>query len=290
MTVAHDVHGAAGAAAWLLPIVVLGVVAGSYLLGVAARRRQGRRWSRRRTASFLAGAAAVCAALSPVLETAAAVDPRGHMAQHLLLGMYGPLGLVLGAPVTLLLGAVPAHRRSPVVLLARVLRTPVLHVLTHPGTAGLLSTGGLYAIYLTPLYALSVQSAPVHHLVHVHLLRSGYLLAWSLAGPDPAPRRAGMRARVVVLVLTAGAHAALAKLLYARAGEVPPGAAWSAEESRQAARLMYSGGDVVEVLLAVALFSWWFRRRSGARRRGGHGSRPPASAVRDHLHRLDAEA
>lgn len=49
-------------------------------------------------------------ALLPPLAPFVHGDFRGHMAQHLLIGMYAPLALVLGAPVTLLLRALPAHR------------------------------------------------------------------------------------------------------------------------------------------------------------------------------------
>jgi putative membrane protein len=179
------------------------------------------------------------------------------MVQHLLLGMLGPLGLVTGAPVTLLLGASP---RSAGRAVTRVLRSRVFHVVGHPVTAAALHVGGLFVLYLTPLYAVSAQQGAVHHLVHVHFLAAGYLFAWAVAGPDPAPRRPGLGVRVTVLVLAAGAHSYLGKLLYAGAGELPPGAGHSAAETEAAAQLMYYGGDVVELLLATALFWGWYRR------------------------------
>jgi putative membrane protein len=200
------------------------------------------------------------------------------MVQHLLLGMYAPLGLVLGAPVTLLLGTLPVARRGAVVSVVGVLRHPVLHALTHPVAAGTISVVGLYVLYLTPLLALSERSTPVHHLVHVHVLAAGCLLTWSLVGPDPAPRRPGMRTRVVVLVVTAGAHAYLAKLLFARAGDLPPGTDHPVDEAEQAALLMYYGGDVAEILLAVALFAWWLRNRRRRVRLTPGGERQVATA------------
>jgi len=80
-----------------------------YLAGVRrARQRGGARWSRWRTGSFLSGAGMLGLATSPTLEALAHVDARGHVAQHLLLGMYAPLAPVLGAPLTLLLGSIPS--------------------------------------------------------------------------------------------------------------------------------------------------------------------------------------
>jgi putative membrane protein len=58
------------------------------------------------------------------------------MAQHLLLGMYAPLALVLGAALTLLLGSIPVAARRPV---GRVLGSRVLHGLGHPVSAALLT-------------------------------------------------------------------------------------------------------------------------------------------------------
>ncbi|MBB4911490.1 cytochrome c oxidase assembly protein [Actinophytocola algeriensis] len=85
------------------------------------------------------------------------------------------------------------------------------------------------------------------------------MFTWSIAGPDSAPRRPGMPTRVVALVLAVAAHSVLAKVLYARAPEGPDG-----EAVREAAQLMYYGGDLAELALAAALFAIWYRRRAHA--------------------------
>jgi putative membrane protein len=84
----------------------------------------------------------------------------------------------------------------------------------------------------------------------------------------------------------------LAKGLY---GSPPPGTSFATHDLRTGAQLMYYGGDLVEVALAVALAVQWYgaRGRAHARRsapemwrgpRVGHGrevrgvmSHPPAS-------------
>lgn len=119
------------------------------------------------------------------------------MAQHLLLGMLAPVGLVLAAPVTLVLRSPgPSVRR----LAARILQWPLVHVVGHPVSAAVLSVGGLYAVMLTPLYGALERYPSLHHGVHLHYLATGYLFAWSIAGPDPAPRRPGLAVRVAVLI------------------------------------------------------------------------------------------
>jgi putative membrane protein len=256
----HGVDSAAGDA-WLsftLVLVLSAGVAGAYLW---MTRRTTRGWRSTRTAAWLAGCSVVAVALSPLL--AGRHGPVAHMAQHLLLGMVAPLGLVLGAPVTLVLVAsTPPVRRR----VARVLRSRLVHIAGHPVSAAVLSVGGLALVMLTPVYGAVERYPLVHHAVHLHYLAAGYLFAWSIAGPDPAPRRPGLRVRVAVLVAASAAHSVLAKVLYGQAASLPMGHGHSVEAVQQAARLMYYGGDLTEVLLATVLFSSWFARTAYRRR------------------------
>lgn len=267
MTLAHAAP-AAGAVP-VGPTLVLVVVACAYLTGVRAwTRTMPGRWPAHRTWSCVVGAALVALGLWPAGIDALLAGSTGpatvHAVQHVLLGMAGPAGLALGAPLRLLLGAWPRARRP----LGAVLHRAPLRVLAHPVTAAVLATGGTVVLLTTPLYARATEDGVVHVLVHVHLVASGYLFAWAVAGPDPAPRRPGTGTRLAVLVLSAGVHAALAKVLYARAGVLPPGADHAPADLRTAALWMYYGGDVVEVVLAVALMGAWL----GTRRRAATGS------------------
>lgn len=262
------------AAGWLLAAGAALLPAALYLAGVRVRRERGRDWPPGRTAAWLLGCLLVGVALAPPLEEAA-TGPSGHMVQHLLLGAAAPLALVLGAPLTVLLGALDPAARRP---LAAVLHAPALRVLTHPATGAVLTAGGLALLYLTPLYAVSTRSVAVHALVHGHLLAAGCLFAWAVAGPDPAPRRPGPGVRVAAVVAAGGAHAVLATLLYARAGDLPPGAGLGAPEVEAAAQVMYHGGHLADLALLVALFGARYRR--GTRRRGAPTAlTPPRGCV-----------
>ncbi|MBX9245386.1 cytochrome c oxidase assembly protein [Actinotalea ferrariae] len=242
---------------WWPAAATSAVLATGYLGALLARPAHLRPWSGLRTVAWLVGAVLVGVALSPPLAEHAQHDHGAHMAQHLLLGMYAPLGLVLGAPLTLVLGSAP---RAAAVPLVRVLRSRPVHALSHPVTAAALSTGGLFALYLTPLYELTRSSTVVHGLVLAHLLLAGCLYTWAIAGPDPAPRRPGTTVRVATLVVAAGAHAFLAKLLYADAVRTHADGTHHGAAMTDAAQAMYYGGDGAELLLAVALFAWWYRR------------------------------
>ncbi|GAA3155197.1 hypothetical protein GCM10010466_52700 [Planomonospora alba] len=279
---AHPPSGHPGAAAWATALpVLLPVLACAVVYLVAARRAAAgpRGWSRLRTASWLTGCAALAAAVSPPGHALLPAGATGHMVQHLVLGMFAPLALVLAAPVTLLLrtAPVPYRRRA-----ARLLRSPLPHVLGHPVTAAALNAGGLLLVMLTPLYAATLTSPVLHHAVHLHYLAAGYLFAWAVAGPDPAPRRPGTAVRVAALVGAAAVHAWLAKHLYAHAPALPPGAGADAADLRRAAQVMYYGGDLAELLLATALFAAWYRRRGRLAPPAGapDPSRPPRAGTR----------
>ncbi|GAA2428521.1 cytochrome c oxidase assembly protein [Streptomyces macrosporus] len=249
----HDHGTGSGVLEALPPVLVLLLCAGAYLhLARRARRRNpARGWSRWRTACFTTGLALLAVALVPPVSSFAHSDFRGHMVQHMLIGMYAPLALVLGAPVTLSLRALPAaHGRR----LTAVLHSRPARVLTHPATALLLSTGSLAVLYFTPLYNAATERPVGHWLLHVHFLLSGCLFAHAIAGPDPAPARPGVRTRLVYLGLAIAAHASISQLMYGgfRVDVHAPVA-----QVRGGAEIMYYGGDIAELLLAAALVATW---------------------------------
>ena len=127
-------------------------------------------------------------------------------------------------------------------------------VVSHPVAGLALTIGGMAALYFTPLYALTASAPLLHGAVHLHFLLAGYLFAFSIAGPDPAPHRPSVPLRLVVLGVAIAAHAILAQLIYAGVLVQIPA---SPAALRGAADLMYYGGDIAELLLALALVSTW---------------------------------
>ncbi|MFD6418696.1 cytochrome c oxidase assembly protein [Streptomyces sp. NPDC060194] len=264
-------HGDADGLPWdvLLPAVGVALVAAGYLLLAARARRLNPRagWSRWRTGWFLAGCGLLAAGLLPPVAPWAHGDFRGHMAQHLLIGMYAPLGLVLGAPVTLLLRNLPPeHGRR----LTAVLRSRVAHVAAHPVVALLTGVGTLVALYFTPLYD-TLSAGGAHGLLHAHFLLAGCLFAHAVAGPEPAPGRWSVPRRLVVLGVAIAAHALVSQALYGGWGTSVRA---PVDEVRGGAELMYYGGDIAELLLAGALVATWRPRRTpaGVRPAGARGA------------------
>jgi putative membrane protein len=252
-TLAHGgLPEAAAAGTGLLPVGA----AAAYLMAVARLRRRRQRWSRRRTASFLGGAVVVSVALSGPVAPAAEAGFAGHVLQHLLLGMLAPLGLALGAPVTLALRTAGART---IRALVRVLHTRSCRVVAGPAGVLALTAGGAYLLHLTPLYRASLEHPTLHHLVHLHLLVSGFLFGWLVAGPDPGPWRSSARVRLAVLAVAVAAHAALAHQIHAGGIvdlPIPP------EQHRAGAALMRYGGFFAQLLAALVVVATWRPARS----------------------------
>ncbi|HEY7488061.1 MAG TPA: cytochrome c oxidase assembly protein [Streptosporangiaceae bacterium] len=230
---------------------VVGLAVAYLLLAHRGTGRVSRPGDWRRTALFLAGCALLAVALLPPISPIAHEDFRGHMLQHMLLGMYAPLALVLGAPITVLLRALPARRARN---LTGVLRSRPMGVLAHPITALTLSTGSLAVLYLTPLYNATTTRPALHWLLHAHFVLSGCLFAWVIAGPDPAPSRPGVKARLLVLGAAIALHAVIAQLMY---GGFLIDVHAPITQVRAGAEIMYYGGDIAELLLAAALVATW---------------------------------
>ena len=189
-----------------LQATVLAAVAVVYLAATRRLCRRSTTWPRWRTARWLVGVATAIA--GAVALSLGGHDLPLHVAGHLLLGMLAPVLLVTAAPVTLALRALSRERAR---VLGRLLRSRPLAVLTHPAAAALLDVGGLWLLYRT-----DVPATVPPLVVHVHMLLAGYLFAFALIGPDPAPHRPGFAVRTGAPVVAVAAHDVLAKLLYAR--------------------------------------------------------------------------
>ncbi len=259
-----------------LPLTLLAVA--GYGTALARLRQQGVRWPARRTACLAAGSVCVAIAVLPPISAHDELFPV-HVTQHLLLGMTGPAFMALSAPVTLALRALP---RSPRRVLLRFLHSRPAVILSAPATAVILDLGGLYVLYLTGLYRAAEDNDLIHAAVHLHMFLAGCLLSWAIVGSDPAPRRPGVKTRLAVLVMAGAGHDTLAKLMYAH--NLPMGGG-SVTGRHVGAELMYYGGTIIDLALAIIVMTQWYQatgrelartaRRSAIRRYPGRSRQSP---------------
>ncbi len=188
------------------PLALLPVVAAAVLYGTGTRRlaaARGRVWPARRKALFGLGLFALLAATQGPLAASDTTRFSAHSGQHLLLGMVGPLLLALSAPLTLALQAGSTTTRFR---LRRLLHSPPARVLANPLVGIAVFGGSLFALYFTPLLALSLRNELVHVAVHLHFFAAGAIFLWPVVAVDPVASRPSHPVRLLAVFLTLPLH------------------------------------------------------------------------------------
>ncbi|MGK5529648.1 cytochrome c oxidase assembly protein [Streptomyces sp. URMC 129] len=266
-------HVGPGTAAAVLALLALPAVA-AYLAAATRLRRRGDAWPRARDAACAAGGTAWAWAVL------GGTPPGGgpftaHMAQHLVTGMAAPLLLVLARPLTLALRALrPGGVRRR--LLAVAHSRPAAWA-AFPPLAAALDLGGLWLLHRTGLFAALHHRPLPHAAVHAHALAAGALFTFAVCQLDPVRHRWSPAVRGTTLLAAGTAHAVLAKSLYATP---PPGTAFAAADLHTGARLLYYGGDLVELALAAVLAVQWYTA-TGRAHRAARRVRAAGGGVRD---------
>ena len=93
-----------------LMIGILTLMVALYVKGVVVLTKRGDKWPVGRTVAFALGVTAIDFATSGGLGLYAQFSFSYHMISHMVLGMVAPIGLVLGAPMTLALRTLPQGR------------------------------------------------------------------------------------------------------------------------------------------------------------------------------------
>ena len=93
-----------------LMIGILVFAVALYIRGVIALARRGDKWPVGRTVAFAIGISAIDFATSGGLGVYSRFAFSNHMLAHMVLGMIAPIGIVLGAPITLALRTLPIGR------------------------------------------------------------------------------------------------------------------------------------------------------------------------------------
>ena len=194
---------------WLwIAVVLFGLV--SYFLGVAKVLRRGDKWQWFRSVNWVIGMLVLTYITSGPPSVYGRVLFSAHMVDHMALTMVAPIFLVLGAPATLALRALPARRDG-----SRGLREWLLvfvhskfsQLVTHPIFAAGNFAGSIVLFYYSDAFSLAMREHVGHELMNLHFALTGYIFVLSMIGTDPLPRRAPYPMRLVLLLATMGFHA-----------------------------------------------------------------------------------
>ncbi|KAB1662622.1 bifunctional copper resistance protein CopD/cytochrome c oxidase assembly protein [Pseudoclavibacter chungangensis] len=251
-----------------------------YLVGVVRLHRRGDRWPVLRTISFTLGILLLLYLVNGALIVYGQFLFSAHMSQHMVLSMITPIFLTLGAPMTLLLRAVPARHDGSTG--AREWAMSIIHsrfsrFFTHPIVASVLFAGSLLIFYYTPLFRWAVTDHVGHMWMVADFLIVGYFFTQSLIGIDPIPNRAPYPLRLLALVLVMTFHAFFGLSImtgtsllmadwYGATGRTW-GPATALDDQQLGGAISWGLGEFPTVILALLVAIAWYRSDEREQRR-----------------------
>ncbi len=247
----------------LLVLVAVVVVGVWYLRSVGRLNVRGRKWSVRRTISFLLGLVAVDVALQSPVAAFTATYFQAHVTQHLLLMVIGPPLLAMGAPMTLALQT--SSRRTKVRLLS-VLNSRPFEILTYPLTVWALYYASMFAFFLTFALGFAMEHMWVMDLVNVGFFLASTLFWWPIVGLDPVPHwQMGYGARLTNLLIGVPVESFLALALLGSRHPAAP--MYSLGGTHAGAGILWVGAELFTFLALIPVFVQWvhFEQRKAAR-------------------------
>jgi cytochrome c oxidase assembly factor CtaG/putative copper export protein len=256
------------------------VLAGLYVAAVLRLRRRGDHWPPGRIVAWLLGCVALLFVTSSGVGRYMPAMFSMHMAAHMGLSMLVPILLVLGAPVSLALRALPAAGRDdPPGMrewLLAALHSRLSRILTNPIVATALFVAGFYGLYLAGIFDDAAGSHAGHLAMNVHFLVSGYLFYWVVIGVDPTPRPIPPLAKVGVVFASLPLHAFFGvelmstRTVLGAAYYRSLGLSWHTDllgDQRLGGGIAWAAGEVPLVIVMLALLVQWARSDQRTARR-----------------------
>ena len=182
-----------------------------YIKGVLILSRRGVKWPVGRTIAFAIGISAVDFATSGGLGVYSRFAFSNHMMSHMVLGMIAPIGIVLGAPITLALRTLPQARNKEEWgvrgAFITILHSRLSRIYTNPVVALAIFDGSLFALYFTPLFGNLMQGHSGHFFMSLHFLLAGILFFQVLIGIDPMPNKIPHLVKIIIIFAAMSIHA-----------------------------------------------------------------------------------
>lgn len=247
-------------------LIAVTVAATAYIAALFRVRRTKRAFPVAAPLAFGLGLATVVIVLSPAFDALADRALSWHMVQHLaLMSLAAPL-LLLGAPVRLALGALPTRSAA---VLAGVVNSVPLRVITSPAFAWLQFAAVLYAVHFSGWYESALEHPWLHVTEHALFFTSALVFWTPLLAVAPAPHAPAHPVRLLSLFLALPMSAFLGfafyvarHVMYAHYAAFPG----ALDDQANAGAVMWlAGGAPLFVALLCCVADWGVReRRLGA--------------------------
>jgi putative membrane protein/putative copper resistance protein D len=250
-----------------------------YGWGVVRLTRRGDKWPVGRTLFFAAGVLSIGLMMNTALNDYGMVMFSVHMVQHMVISMLSPILILLGAPITLALRALPPAARGtkgPRELLLMLLHSRYMRIVTHPVFTIPLFIASLYALYFTPLFDFLMESKPGHIAMMMHFLATGLVFFWPIMGVDPGPHRPGYLMRMLELFAGMPFHAFFGIALMMASQPMvktyadPPASLGidALSDQNAAGGIAWAFSEIPSVLVLIALlFQWYGSEQRQAKRK-----------------------
>ncbi len=255
---------------WLwIAIAAFGLVA--YSLAVAKVRRRGDSWYWFRSINWVIGLVVLTYITSGPPSVYGRVLFSAHMVDHMALTMVAPIFLVLGAPVTLALRALPARgdgSRGLREWLLLFVHSKFSQLVTHPLFAAANFAGSIVLFYFSDAFGYAMRDHVGHELMNLHFALTGYIFVLSMIGTDPLPRRAPYPMRLLLLLATMGFHAFFGVSIMGGTGLLAAdyfgnlGRAWGPSallDQQTGGAVAWGIGEVPTLLVAIGVAVMWSR-------------------------------
>ncbi|WP_326724607.1 cytochrome c oxidase assembly protein [Streptomyces sp. NBC_00243] len=250
-----------------------------YGWGVVRLTRRGDKWSVGRTVSFVIGVLTVMLVMCTKLNDYGMVMFSVHMVQHMVISMLSPILILLGAPITLALRALPVAAKrggkGPRELLLMFLHSRYMRIITHPAFTIPLFIASLYGLYFSPIFDFLMGSKVGHITMMCHFLAVGLVFFWPIMGVDPGPQRPGYLIRMLELFAGMPFHAFFGIALMMASGPMvetyknPPASLGieALADQNAAGGIAWAFSEIPSVLVLLALLFQWYASESRQARR-----------------------
>ena len=191
----------------------------------------------------------------------------------MVLGMIAPIGIVLGAPITLALRTLPIGRneqeRGIRGSFIALLHSKLSKIYTHPVVALAIFNGSLFALYFTPLFGNLMQGHSGHFFMSIHFLSSGILFFQVLIGVDPMPRKVPHIVKVIIIFAAMSIHAFFSISVMSASTLLDNGyfalleRPWATDllaDQRAGGAIGWAMGEIPILLALLATFIQWTRQ------------------------------